>query len=664
MGLIWFLGAALVGLAGLALSGCGSDDKTPPKDDASDVPPDRYDGGHPDLDAFQHNGDAFEADGGATPDAAGDADANSLPDAGKDAAGDAWTDAGAGDADGGGLDASTDGGDALADAAPDAQLFPDAALDAQPFPDVADAAPFDAGPLDVGFSDADGGGILPDIGFDAGFDAGEILADTGQVFDAGQVPGDEGIGPLPDIGGIEVFDTGACECSPLDAAASDAECGLDACACDADAGGAADAADAASDSAVDSGPADAGVVDDAAGTVDGGGPTDGGAPVDSGFPADAGVDGGAGADVAVDAGIPPPVGINLQAASFGGPVADLDPTVGGGLIAFGGMPSAVHRCQPNGIGDAVCTVVAEFPAGIHPINSFSTPFGYALAIAAPAASGNPIDLFRIDEAAIDPALAVEGHKTIDDVIIPGLGYSFMPTFPLGIAAYHDLTPAHDRLFIATRNEYQVPGIVAQGVVLCAADSPADFAMMQPPVFSPGLDTSALVTTQLTIGGVPKTVLVALNAGRIDPADAYTAGISVFDPDSPVTVHLKTIALGEVAAAKLAEMPLDASGTIAYVVIEAPQKRLVAVNLQTNAVATIPLGNALVGETTGLDVEGTTAYIADASGRIVFVDIPSASVLGFVPLPEPPTALTAVGPFLYVAAGHNVIAIDPALVELQ
>lgn len=366
-----------------------------------------------------------------------------------------------------------------------------------------------------------------------------------------------------------------------------------------------------------------------------------------------------GGDGGTDVG-PVVPGVNFHAASFAAPVADLDPESGGHVVAYGGgAPAFVCSCATDGLADAACALRAEIPDPIAPVSYFSTPFGYAIADAAPADDGNPLDLFRISEAGGDPADAVEGSETVD-VLDP---LDFAPTYPRGIAAYHTAVDPRDRFFVATRNDGPLWGDAIPGTIFCFADQYGDWASMEPLLISPGLKTSALATTVLDLGAGAKTYLVALNAGAIAPDDAYTAGVSVFDPEGSPPTHIKTIPLGEVAAAPLPELPLDGTGTVAHVAIEAPAKQLARVNLVTDAVTTIALGGAVLGSVVDLAVDGPKAYLADSSGRVVFVDLAVVAVVGSFVLPAAPTALAVSGGFLYVAVGTDLIAIDPALVPI-
>lgn len=375
-----------------------------------------------------------------------------------------------------------------------------------------------------------------------------------------------------------------------------------------------------------------------------------------------GGDGGDGGDVE-----PPPRGINRTAAFFSGRIADID-DVNGDLVAFGGP--GILRCDVSGIEDSTCNTIADLPRDIfNPINYHSLQNGYGVAVASPS-FGTPFDMMFVNENAANPSAAVERRLGIAGVTMPGVGDLFVPTFPRGLAKYRATSPApsHDRIFLSTGNWLSDESRFIRGTILCFALNGVPNVLLEHIGFPEGINTSALAMTRLDLGGGEKDILLALNAGAIDPADEHMAGIAVIDPELAEIGLLKTISLGEVAASPLAEFAMSANGRKVYVGIDEPSREVMEVDLVSNGVRSIGLDGLGEGEAAGIKADSSRIYFASANhdtrdGNIVFIDASSRRVLGKLPLSEEPTALEVAGGYLYIAAGNTLIAVDPSEVEL-
>lgn len=357
-------------------------------------------------------------------------------------------------------------------------------------------------------------------------------------------------------------------------------------------------------------------------------------------------------------------GVNLNAAAFSGPISDLDATPKGELIAFGGNPSSVLLCVVNGLQNAACAKKAELPlpGGHEPKGYHSTSFGYGIANAEPQV-GNPFSIFRSKEWEAKPDPKAVLADTLKEIRISGMPF-VQPYFPRGIAAHRAQQPPRDIFFMAMKRANA--NAASAGLVVRFSNS-GTWATREMLLFPEGLETSGLAMTEITVNAMLRSVLVVLNTGRINPADAFTAGFALFDPEAKQSTILKKVSLGEVEAAPLPELPLDAGGKTAYAVIEKPSKELAAANLETGAVTKIALAGKLQGAAVDLAISGGLAAIADRGGRALFVDLAKGSAKGTFTLPAEPTALAFVGSILYAAVREGqiawLVAIDPALAPL-
>ena len=353
---------------------------------------------------------------------------------------------------------------------------------------------------------------------------------------------------------------------------------------------------------------------------------------------------------------------DISVFGFGGTIRDLDPHADGSLWAYvQESPPAVYLCDVDGTNRATCNNEADLPFG-QPVNYFSQPGVFGVA-ASQGNGGTPIDVAILDETT---GAEIKHYHIQDLEVIPG-GITYTPTYPLGLAVYQNVH-GHDRIFLATGNWMEGERRFITGTFLCFIRM-QDFSDSVPFYFSDGKNLSSMAITTLN----NQAVLVALNAGHESAGEP--ASVVIYDPEaSELVTPLKKISLGQgVEAASLAELALDASGQVAYVGIEIPNKGLARINLRTEAVNLLSVPE-IEGEIADIivadlrdDVAGEEIYVAvddGASGAIICVSSDLANFGGIHPLNRPPYTLAAAGGYLYIGAGNDLLAIDPQAVDWQ
>ena len=351
-----------------------------------------------------------------------------------------------------------------------------------------------------------------------------------------------------------------------------------------------------------------------------------------------------------------------QVFGFGGTIRDLDPNADGRLWAYvEESPPAVYLCDVDGTNSATCNNVADLPFG-QPVNYFSQPGVFGVA-ASQGNGGTPIDVHILDE---NTGAELKHYHIQDLEVIPG-GITYTPTYPLGLAVYQNVQ-GHDRIFLVTNNWMEGEGRFITGTMLCFTRM-EDFSDNIPFYFSDGKNLSSMTITTLN----NQDVLVALNGGHRDAGEE--ASVVIYDPEaSELVTPLKKISLGQgVEAASLAELATDASGQVAYVGIETPNRGLARIDLRTDAVDVVSVSE-IEGKIADIivadlrdDVDGEEIYVAvddGASGAIICVSSDLASFGGIYPLIKPPHALATAGGYLYIGAGNDLVAIDPKTVDWQ
>lgn len=351
-------------------------------------------------------------------------------------------------------------------------------------------------------------------------------------------------------------------------------------------------------------------------------------------------------------------------ATFSGPIKDLD-AIAGGVTAFGGAIPSIFRCTTNGLNAAACDLKAELPdEGLEASQYHATPFGSTIVSAMPVGAQTPIRIFAIDEAAATPAEAILAQRTLGQITI-GSGSDAVELAiegSGGFATVQTTAVPTERSFIGLRATNDG---AATGLVGALANFDGDVLNLRSPGFPKGRNTMGMGATTLNLGSSDKEYVVAANAGAVDAADSFEAGIAIFDPEASSLLRVKLCGLGEVELAAIPEIAFDATGRKAYVVVESPSPALKRINLETCAEEmNTAIGANLDGEVVDMVVDGTTAYLADAGGKILFVDIATPAVMGSVALPGAPTACAMNGANLFCAWGDHLGAIDPATIELE
>lgn len=263
------------------------------------------------------------------------------------------------------------------------------------------------------------------------------------------------------------------------------------------------------------------------------------------------------------------------------------------IAAFGGfIHPKIFECDVSDENAARCELKAEIPQSISPPHNFDPRNfmlvrgrGWAAALVDDMSSPTPFDLvrFNIENTAGGSAYLFAGTKTMGSVNAAGSAIQFFN--PQGLAYFEDAARGVGRWFLGGDTSLG-------GAVACFTDNgPGDWARDDAAVLTSGVNTTALGFATLDLGSGEARYLVALNSGWISSDDSYSgASVDVFDPSVPDTTRMRAIPLPGIMASRLNNIPI--AGERAYVPIEAPEAAIAEVNLQTEEVRYIDLGDSL------------------------------------------------------------------------
>lgn len=263
------------------------------------------------------------------------------------------------------------------------------------------------------------------------------------------------------------------------------------------------------------------------------------------------------------------------------------------IAAFGGfIHPKIFECDVSDENAARCELRAEIPQSISPPHNFDPRNfmlvrgrGWAAALVDDMSSPTPFDLvrFNIENTAGGSAYLFAGTKTMGSVNAAGSAIQFFN--PQGLAYFEDAARGVGRWFLGGDTSLG-------GVVACFTDNgPGDWARDDAAVLTSGVNTTALGFATLDLGSGEARYLVALNSGWIFSGDSYSgASVDVFDPSNQDTDRVRAVPLPGIMASRLNNIPI--AGERAYVPIEAPDAAIAEVNLRTEEVGYIDLGDSM------------------------------------------------------------------------